>query len=370
MIYCNNRYDNIGDIDVIANEAYDDVSGAYALLEDNARNEQAMFEALIAFDIEEARCKHGIVSESAYEVMTEGAISNIWEKIKSFVKKVWEKIKGIFTHFMAKLNSYIMKDGKAFVAKYKKHVTTKEFSKFKYKWRKPTGKNIEYDKSANAIMDVVGKTMTGRNDSNNFDERITDKTKIKNGINSELAPTVKKYVDDTDSWKSYIYSSLGLNNAEDSTLAKDISNHLYEDEEEFEGDTHLSEIMNDIENGKGLISDMNKRKEKFDRAEKNIINFIDKQRTGFSKDFENNKVGIKQANAASSLMSTHQTLMSKVFSCELSEAKKHIARCRAIFVKMVAYNPKNVKESALLEEAAYESALYDAESTLFGYDLV
>jgi len=136
MIYCNNRYDNIGDIDVIANEAYDDISGAYALLEDNARNEQAMFEALIVFDIEEARCKHGIVSESAYEVMTEGAISNIWEKIKSFVKKVWEKIKGIFIHFMTKLNSYIMKDGKAFVAKYKKYVTTKEFSKFKYKWRK------------------------------------------------------------------------------------------------------------------------------------------------------------------------------------------------------------------------------------------
>ena len=400
MIYGSTRYDSIGyaNMDVVANEAYDDVSGTYALLEDNARNEQEIFNTVIAMDIQEAAYMNGLISESSMEVVTEGAIGSFFEKIKAFIKKVWEKIKGIFTHFMAKLNSYFMKDGKAFVNKYRKIVASKDFSKFKYKFRLLTDWAPEYTKAnqftikiTNKALDEVGKalnvTKKGKSfpvnhvktrdrldndysDINNPQNNAKDGDMISGTVefkNTEMDSTIKKYIDDMDMFKNEFYKEIGLDGADDTTLANDMEDAMFEDEDELEGPSHLPTIISDIETGKSIKKKAEDIYKTIEKEEKKLINLIDNRRKTLSSDMKANSNALANANACNTIISAQQSITSRINGLYLSNLKKHLARCRAVFVKMVAFNPKSVKESAVLEEAAYEAGLYDAESSLFGY---
>ena len=64
-------------------------------------------------------------------VYTEGVLSNIFSKLKAFLKKVWEKIKALFKRFVMMFDKY-SKDDKSFLKKYEKAV------------RRASGEEIEF----------------------------------------------------------------------------------------------------------------------------------------------------------------------------------------------------------------------------------
>lgn len=117
-VYSSNRCQSIGNIQVEAAEGYHGEVGVQLAMIEGYQNDLALFDGVMMNDFKEA----GMINEGATveEVITvqEGALGGFLEKIKEFFIKLWEKIKGIFQSFMAKFDSVVMKDSKAFHDKY------------------------------------------------------------------------------------------------------------------------------------------------------------------------------------------------------------------------------------------------------------
>ena len=78
-------------------------------------SEENFNKIMMAIGIHEAT----VYAESGEEVVyTEGALSDIKDKIVSFIKSVWNKIVGLFKRFMSMIDSWT-KDDKEFLKKYK-----------------------------------------------------------------------------------------------------------------------------------------------------------------------------------------------------------------------------------------------------------
>lgn len=82
-------------------EDYDAGASFVDIMIDNARNEMAMFEAMIGIDLYESKLRmEGAVNENAIEALNEasgeGIISKIIEMVKSFFKKIGEIFRSFF----------------------------------------------------------------------------------------------------------------------------------------------------------------------------------------------------------------------------------------------------------------------------------
>ena len=71
----------------------------------------------------------------------------------------------------------------------------------------------------------------------------------------------------------------------------------------------------------------------------------------------------KYLNTASRLNSQLSTYVTKVFAVSIEMKKFHFAQCKRIWVQMASYNPKSVKEDAMLIEAIGEAAEYEVYSS-------
>ena len=61
--------------------------------------------------------------------------------------------------------------------------------------------------------------------------------------------------------------------------------------------------------------------------------------------------------------------MSKSTAALMAETKALIKQSRRVFAQAVSFNPKAVKENALLIEAVGEAAEYEVESSLNDYEI-
>lgn len=368
-VYSTNRshLGNYSSEEVIANENYIGSVGALQMTLENYQNDQAIFEAVLGMDFAEAQAVNEGVE---VEVFTEASVGGFIEKIKEFIKKAWEKIKGLFQTFLAKFNNVVMRDNKAFVDKYKKAVLTKDLSKMKYKWSElkgglPTIDEGALTKLADECLSVLSKTS---------DECAKINEEINNGealeeLLSELAGT------STDS-KSF---------------AKDFHEQLFEDQDTIEGLSagELSKIMT-LLSDKKLVSNIEKSKKAVDKYFTKLLNEVNKASNqvakgvpsesketksytvnGQTKNYKE-KNGAKHVtilNTLYKLISVGQTGVNTYTSRVLEENKFHVAQCRRVFAQAAAFNPKAVKENAILVEAAGEAAEYEIISTFEDYSM-
>jgi hypothetical protein len=344
---------------VVANENYVGEVGAFHIMMENSANDQAIFEAVIGNDFKDAAlARTGVVNESTEAVLE--ASGSFVDKIKEFLTKCWEKIKGVFKSLLTKINNVIVRDNKEFVNKYKKEVLTKDLSKMKYKWAAKK-KDIESPGEIDAIDKEVTTTVAA----------------IYNGSVEEIKKVIEDNGDLVDSFLSGALES----NTTAGDFAKDFHEKYFQDEDTEEGlsTSLLSEIMNDLTEGKGALKALTKLQKDVDKLFNTRLKQIDKARTATAKripekgDSEGQKKGkdaLMQAhNAAYKVVSVEQTGTNKVISCTVTEVKFWLKQCRRVFAQAAAYNPKAVKESAVFVEAAGQAAEYELESSFADYSM-
>lgn len=129
MIYSTNRTASIGEITVDVNESYFG-AGALNFMQENAKDELALFEMAIKSDIDEV-----MIGESSYELeaLHEGFVENAVNKIKEIVKKFIEWLKAITKSAIAKLAQLLVRDNGKFVKAARRMIRTmKNRDKFEY----------------------------------------------------------------------------------------------------------------------------------------------------------------------------------------------------------------------------------------------
>ena len=103
MIFDNNST-ALGSMDIPVVEGYDFQTGTAKLLIESARNDYAMFKAMLAVDSKEAQIRNesaGYVMEGELMSLSEAAGSGIWQKIVELFNKLLAKIRSIFSNFIS-----------------------------------------------------------------------------------------------------------------------------------------------------------------------------------------------------------------------------------------------------------------------------
>ncbi|MGL5751052.1 MAG: hypothetical protein ACRCXT_11030 [Paraclostridium sp.] len=379
-VYSKNRT-SLGNYDseeIVANENYSEVSDTLLMVMEGAINDQIIFENVIGMDFQEVGARH----QGMEVAIEEAAVGGFVDKVKEFLKKAWEKLKGIFKSFLAKLDTLIMRDNKAFVEKYKAQVMKKNLSKMKYKWADP--KNVNNLGEMRSISVLATSASEGM---------------VKCKVESSRKKEVEIAEDGT--LLDNILTVLNNNKTTDvKSFNKDFRETLFNDIEVEEGlnSSRLQEIMTILCNKK-LITNVEKSKKEIDKYFSKLLNDVDKESKrlsalipdsdktknhnynisfGNDKDDNNAVLGgtgsisgsdsasdaVAIVNAMYKVLSVHQTAINMYTGRTLAEVKNHVAQCRAVFNKAVSFNPKAIKEDAVLFEAAYEAGEYEVLSSL------
>ena len=233
-------------------EGYDCSIGSALALIDSARNDRAMFEAMLSVEAEAVQLENsGYVNEAEYTVLQENAITGIFKKIADLFKKLAEKIKTIFHNFFSKINSIFLTD-KQMVKKYEKEIYRKvNLGKLEIKWRK--------HKSTYKDM-TFGTTTVNQN------------------WVSELGKDWKEDKEDRD---EIIYKGLGMDFIEADNVNESYIDHFFEDEEKDD--------LNGLNlTPRGILSALNdnfpKKIRNAERDTRKLITDIEKMSKQFNKD--------------------------------------------------------------------------------------
>ena len=383
-IFSTNRYSSVGSNVVIeAAEGYHGEIGAAIAMLEGYQNDMALFNGIIATDFQEAcLVQEGASAEEVY-ILQEGALKGAWEKLKEFFKKLGEKIKGIFHAFIAKMESYFMKDSKKFYDKYAQEIRLKEIKDLYVPCRDlkdgitannivPEFKNYgtiiftnksdaidalsNYDEDK-AFSNAVSTYVDGLKDNvskSTFEKDFYDRTfKEKNDVKFTSKDVV-------DGWPGALLSKKdGLKSIKDSnekigSLIKKYIEHI--DKLEKEADTALKAGKE----GKfrmqyGVVANSDKSDLSDTTKNLNITKDVDT-----SKD--NDIQYTKEWHAVYQMAQKDTQILQEVFNMYAGSSvkvyKEACTTARKIFAAAVAYSPK--KENAELAIAVGDSAYYEA----------
>ena len=350
-VYSNNRtqlgmYDSN---EVFTNESYGHQTGLLEMLVDNIKNDQAIFEAVITNDFREAA---GLLTESA-DIINEAG--NFIDKVKEFLKKCWEKVKGIFKSFIVKINNVIIRDNKEFVNKYKGEVLSKDLSKMKYKWAKPTDTFFGAKGGEVISVNELTKETMRKYREATLTDREQELEKLEDDINS--GNLLKEFLGDTDP----------------DIFNKDFHEKCFYDVEIKEGlnTSDLSEIMNMLVNSSNALKGIKTCETDCNKFFKNMLRIVDMRRDKVSKEVPGDNAAaltLKRQNIGYKVVQTSQTANVKIMNAIMRETKYHIAQCRRVFAQAAAYNPRSVITNASLIEAVGEAAEYEIMSSFEDYE--
>lgn len=359
--------------EIIANENYVGGVGALQMTLESLQNDQAIFEAVLGMDFQEAVAVNEGVS---MEVFNEASVSSFIEKIKEFVKKAWEKIKGLFQTFIIKFNNVVMRDNKSFVDKYKKQVSLKDLSKMKYKWAEPKKEleMIEVDKVQADVATLINEIVAAK-DLNKINEVLDNGEKL-----DELLTTLIGTSTDSKQFN------------------KDMTEAVFEDVEEVEGlDSQRLAMIMSVLTDKKIIANIEKSKKEVDKYFTKLLADITKTTNKVGKNFPSKSEDIKtyeikiggeedsthngsykakdagneiaKLNTIYKAVSVSQVAVNKYIGRFLEENKNHVKQCRRVFAQAASFNPKAVKENAVFIEAVGDAAEYELNSLIESYEI-
>ena len=285
-IFVNNRtklgngYDT-----VVANENYSGIEGAMQILIDGARNDQALFEALIATDMMEIDLIN--CNESSRVVaLQEASAGGIFERIKEFLKKMWEKLKGLVLSFIDKLRAKFTSDNVKLVNKFAKAVRKKTFGKnFVYKYSEPTGNdNNGYEEASKIIRNYMVELNAAANVSK-LDERIKE---------------LEKEISNSKILKEILNKIAETTNATTDNFSEKFHKKMYKTEKECRGleSSRLSKIIKNLENSKDAISNAKELASDLDEFCKDLIDSFDDDAEKFSNEKETKDIDLNVTGGA------------------------------------------------------------------------
>ena len=306
--------------EIVANENYTHEFGLGQMFVDSAKNDMAIFEALIADDFKEV-----MAVQEGVEYVNEASVGAFIDKIKTFLKNAWEKIKGIIKSFLTKFVAMFIRDNADLVKKYEKEVARKsKLSKMKYKW-------TEAKKAGQlAIIGNIGSC-----------------EKYLNATEKDLEDN---YLD------KVLSGIIGVSTTE-ADFAVDFWEKCFEDEDVVEGldSSRLAVIVETLKTAKKVEKEMKDAQDKCDKYFRNALKEID----SYEKEFKDDKGALAELNTVYKATNIVQKAVNMTLAQVIRSQKFWVAQCRRVFIQAAAFNEKAVKEDAILFEAIGECAEYD-----------
>lgn len=330
-------------------EGYDGTVGVAQALIESARNDYAMFRAMLDADARELSLrKSGYVAESEILALQEATGGSIWNKIVELFKKLIAKIKGIFANFLARFRGLYMKD-KELVKKYGSQVIRKSnINNLEVKWRK-TKNGLTFSEMTDTTngVDIVLDTL----DSNAKEKWDSDLEKRWNTITKcdNASDYRDKLLEDTwddDSPETYKISELG----------------------------GIRKIVNEFDGGQKAIT-------KLENCVKKITSKLDKKVKEYNKKADDAAKAFKDADDATkdqkeieSDNASHEYDMAVVsndallVACNVSieTAKEYYKQLKSAFMKAVTANNDKLAESSIYAQAVAEAAEQEVEDVISG----
>ena len=392
------------DINVIANESYAGVGGAYRAMCDGYQNSYAIFEECINLDFMDAAVVQEGYSSSEFMVIQENFVTDFFNKIKEFILKLIEKVKGIVKSFIDRVVGTFTSDGKELVSKYKAQILKKDLSKMKYKFAKPTGKKIEVndgltllensfkeilllveDKSRLDRLTQSTQSSASNGNSNMYSYKEKDeegKEKSTQWISDSTLERFKKDLDDHVSLEKAFGKAIDTTSCEMSEFSKEAKEYMFEDEEKEtdDADKLVNNLIITLQSASQELKDINNNEKNtnktlketirnIEHAQKAVLNKIPGKSDEEKASREWNTFVNSVLNMASRITTEMSTYLTKAFAVEIEMHKFHFAQTKRVWVQMAAYRPKAVKEDATLIEALGEAAEYEAYRDMYVAEL-
>ena len=338
MIFDNNST-ALGAMNIPVAEGYDFQTGTARALIESARNDYAMFKAMLSVDSRECQIQQesaGYVMEGEVTSLAEAAVGGIWQKIVDLFKKLIAKIKSIFSNFIARITGLVAKD-KTLVRKYKKQILAKgsAINKMEIKFSKvkvdPLSTSIPV--KAPSLSELLGMYKEDRDDM--IEEILGDS--------------------DTTQWR------------------KDYHEQFFEDEETGElSDFDLSgaKLVQYLDNYGTRSKNINKALNELEKAVNKIVKEADKKATEAAKnvkaDDDSTTKAVDDANHTYQAALAFQECVSISSKALLDEIAFDYKQHKAAFMKAVTVNEKKLKENAEYYDAVAEAAAQEVDDVING----
>ena len=299
-------------------------------------NDMAIFEAIIASDLQEAKAiQEGTLLESEAVKFNRQNAEGLLGKIEDRLKRFWAKIKAAIKDVINKIAAYVLRDGKAFAKLFKEKYKGKKFESFDTKVF-----NTEYEaKKIPAMMSY-------------FSIPVLLKYADKNARSSENK-SVKDIVAD-------VFKDCGKNLGLDSsvtTVSEVISNikeDMYVDGKI--GPSDVDKLLSLVENGKKSIAQMKAYNNHIDKDMKSAIDYVRSLSRAKSQDED----AYKLRNAMHACTAFEQ-LASATTKINIMCVKAQIKQARVNLSEILG---NVVQESAVLIEAAALDAAAEVDDAM------
>lgn len=353
MIF-NSNTTALGATNIPMAEGYDCSYGASLALVEAARNDFAMFKALVTADYKEMSiCKEstGVVMEGELSALHEAVGGGIFKKIAELFKKLAAKVKAIFHSFISRITALFMDDTK-YIKKYENELKSKvnKLGKLEVKFRVPQDghSSVKFEEINTEV--TFPKEAGSEFINSHWDDEEFERVKKFWGTKYSNVDSVAEYK------KAKIDDAL----KDEETLK--IS--------EINGG--LAGIINFI---KGYSKNINAMKSAMAKSEKNLselVNHFEKKQSKAADDVFNagtNKTkeqdnSLDEATKLYSLAQNFQTAMLNTIAVTMDIAKIEYKQNKAALVKAVAANPKKLEENAIYLDAIAEAAEEEVDAVI------
>lgn len=334
-------------------EGYDGTVGVAQALIESARNDYAMFRAMLDADARELSLrKSGYVAESEILALQEATSGSIWKKIADLFNKLIAKIKGIFANFLAKFRGLYMKD-KQLVKTYGDQIIRKSnIGKMEIKWRK-TKTNIK---------DLITK--------------LDPSAQVNSLVGSV---TVDKWNEDTDErWKKVTQANdeIGKECSDAAEVKEALEDKIWEDDSPDKYDfkdifTGARDLVVTFDGFGKLISDYEKSVKKttseLDKKVKEYNKKADEAAKKYREDkSDEKKEASDEANKTYDMAVVVNNVMLTVYDFYIEAAKEMYKQTKAVFMKAVTVNNDKLAESSIYAQAVAEAAEQEVEDVISG----
>ena len=321
-------------------EGYDCSYGVGLALVESARNDLAMFQALVQADYKEmAICKEstGVMQEGEIATLHEAVGGGIFKKIAELFKKLVAKVKAIFHSFMTKINGLTMKD-KELVKKYSKELARKRnLDKLEVKWRKRKSGTDFTAKNFSTVAAGFKKAEGWTEDS--WDRVKFCLHKDVESTNEYVEVCLEEAFEDEDTVK---LGEIGGWRA----VAGFINEHAGK----------LKTMQSEINKGTTALEKLVKE---YDKAASNAAgeSVKDKENTEKAAAVETANKEYDMAQAYQTAMLTAMDVATKIVTIDYKQNK-------AAFMKAVSVNEKKLEESSVLVDAIVEAAEEEVDNVI------
>lgn len=343
MIF-NNNSTALGAMDIPVAEGYDFQTGTAMALIESARNDYAMFKAMLAVDSKECQIQResanieGYVTEGEITSLAEAAAGGIWSKIVALFEKLIAKVKAIFSNFIARITGLFAKDA-TLVKKYKKQILAKgsAIDNMEVKFAKVKVDPISFNIGTVSTLDAL--------EYNSEKSEMLKANYSKDGFEAEDSKEYaeglhNKFFDDRETDK---LSKFGLSGAKLVAWMEGYTKKL----------TAIKQKIKKFESDTAKL--VRKAEEKSTAAAKAVS----------SEDDATTKA-VDEANQTYEAALAYQEAMLWRNKCLLNEISFEYKQYKAAFMKAVTVNKDKLKESAEYGDIVAEAAAQEVEDVISG----